>query len=719
MATASPQAGSSHPPTFSRPRAITDDDDESVMIAVRALDDMRSRPVTSGTHFPPYQLNTSTQPTPALSIASTATSPSISSHHFLSDDVTSPGLVSRVSGLPLVNTALRAYEQSKASSRMVKYGAEMMESSVKSISRPVIDRLPVNQLDEFACRQLDRLGRYGKSGQDEESPHRRSTSTERGRSSWDQGSHMHTRDQSLASTTSSREPSLTRSDDERGSTVEDQVQQQQQDVAARSRWQALLLEAGGIGAAVSEESMRRLKYCLQWLQYATEHIDAQILVLRNFMASLSQRGDDPEEQLVTASHLQTLTDIKRDVVNTIRQVVDVVSKYAGGALPEPARARVRQFILHLPQRWASNQTHSRNPSLDIEAQLLPQSPQSPQSTPSAEQQSSRRQSTSDTTAPPLLPSGEPGEGGILPPMAVLPPPEQVRAGVARPTARAATQAAQKILTLATESLDMMRSVTGVFKESLDRAEGWIERLRIVGIQRQQQQQQQNQHQYREHRRVDSVSDTENPPTPSTGGYSSSALRSSGADSGGFTTSPSPPMTGDSNAPWPYNAPSPAGQTAMTLGALSLSSAYAAAGVGTGYGSGKRRRGDEDGIPVAVVGVDEDEDDDEDQDSVRRGGDDADREVGGDEKRRSGGVWRGRYRSVSPPHTHTISPQMSPASPPPPAAPAQMSPRRNLKRGRDTREDREEEEERKGISAIRGTVGDERKRRASGMDVDDD
>jgi hypothetical protein len=35
----------------------------------------------------------------------------------------------------------------------------MMESSVRSISRPVIDRLPVNvnQLDEFACRQLDRV----------------------------------------------------------------------------------------------------------------------------------------------------------------------------------------------------------------------------------------------------------------------------------------------------------------------------------------------------------------------------------------------------------------------------------------------------------------------------------------------------------------------------------------------------------------------------------
>lgn len=37
-------------------------------------------------------------------------------------------------------------------------------------------------------------------------------------------------------------------------------------VAQRSRWQAMLLEAGGLSAALSEENMRRLKYCLQWLQ---------------------------------------------------------------------------------------------------------------------------------------------------------------------------------------------------------------------------------------------------------------------------------------------------------------------------------------------------------------------------------------------------------------------------------------------------------------------
>ncbi|KAF8159978.1 hypothetical protein B0H34DRAFT_705656 [Crassisporium funariophilum] len=44
-------------------------------------------------------------------------------------------------------------------------------------------------------------------------------------------------------------------------------------------------------------------------------------------------------------------------------------------------------------------------------------------------------------------------------------------------------AAQRILALATESLDMMRGVMGVVGDSLDRADAWVGRLRTVGIQR--------------------------------------------------------------------------------------------------------------------------------------------------------------------------------------------------------------------------------------------
>lgn len=44
------------------------------------------------------------------------------------------------------------------------------------------------------------------------------------------------------------------------------LSQPPQEVVQRSRWQTILLEAGGISAAYSEDNMRRLKYCLQWLQ---------------------------------------------------------------------------------------------------------------------------------------------------------------------------------------------------------------------------------------------------------------------------------------------------------------------------------------------------------------------------------------------------------------------------------------------------------------------
>ena len=144
--------------------------------------------------------------------------------------------------------------------------------------------------------------------------------------------------------------------------------------------------------------------------------------------------------------LNILAQVKKELVDTIRQVVDVVSKYAGSALPEQARTSVRSFILMLPERWA----------------LAARSEDAP------------------------------------------PAPYRTNQGM---SGSAAMMAATRVLTLATESLDMMRSVTAVFKESLDRAEAWVDRLvffffkkfdhpalsplyrlQQLGLQRQQQQQ---------------------------------------------------------------------------------------------------------------------------------------------------------------------------------------------------------------------------------------
>lgn len=406
--------------------------------------------------------------------------------------MTSPDFVARVSNFPLFNTALRAYEHGKASSRVVKYGAEMMESSVKTISRPVIDRLPVdvNQLDEFACRQLDKLGKYRRpSSADLDRMQIDEASREgiigEGQTSLDYFSSRQAHEGTDPQSSSSPSPHPPASNDNKTPVLQNQIAeppdfQGQQAVVQRSRWQAVLLEAGGISAAVSEESMRRLKYCLQWLQYATLHIDAQILILRDFIESL--HPSDPSsgtDTLISPTHMRTLTDVRRDIVQTIRQVVDIVSKYAGSALPEPARSRVRGFILHLPQRWASA-------SVNPVSGMADGAPGASSAVGAAAGSAGSGRRARTTRHHKERSAGGPDRSQACTPVSsrASSPLASTRVGL-RPTTSAATQAAQRVLALATESLDMMRGVTGVVKDSLDRADAWVERLRVVGLQRQQ------------------------------------------------------------------------------------------------------------------------------------------------------------------------------------------------------------------------------------------
>lgn len=44
----------------------------------------------------------------------------------------------------------------------------------------------------------------------------------------------------------------------------------QRQLVGRSTWQTMLVEASGISAAVSDESMRKMRYCLQCLQVSNE-----------------------------------------------------------------------------------------------------------------------------------------------------------------------------------------------------------------------------------------------------------------------------------------------------------------------------------------------------------------------------------------------------------------------------------------------------------------
>ncbi|KAG6883799.1 hypothetical protein C0993_003670 [Termitomyces sp. T159_Od127] len=458
------------------------DQDEGVRIAVKALGDMRN-----SAHR--------TDRTSRL-------------------DINSP-FVSRMSHIPLVNSALRVYEQGKASSRVVKYGAEMVESSVKSISRPVIDRLPVNQLDEFACRQLDRFDRYRRPS--ESSNVTSSSQPTPGSSNHNESIPARSRDPDLPKVRLKSE-SLELDDDQNRrranesdeflrtkgkakswlqasspfvgpapappdltSSSSSQAPSEERQVAQRSRWQAVLSEAGGLSAALSDESLRRLKYCLQWLQYATAHIDAQILILRDFTASLRPLPSQTPapHPPISQAHMRTLNAVRRDIVHTVKQVVDVVSRYTGGALPEPARGRVRGFILGLPQRWA--QKAGVAGPLTREDDDRERERESVVAASGSGTGPVRRGNRRGRERGPGAGAGSAPSSRATSPMARHTRHQDENGEPV--SASTAIVAAQRILTLATESLDMMRGVTGVVKDSLDRADAWVGRFRTVGLQR--------------------------------------------------------------------------------------------------------------------------------------------------------------------------------------------------------------------------------------------
>ncbi|TPX59490.1 hypothetical protein SpCBS45565_g07723 [Spizellomyces sp. 'palustris'] len=356
----------------------------------------------------------------------------------------------RVSNIPLVNKSINqistAYEATKNASRVVKYSAESVETGVKTITKPVFDKLEpaLAPLDRFACTQLDKLERSFPSimgsnslppSQDMDDmsdgsreyrsrPRSLSTSSVSSISSVDllqpPNVPLLTRDgprspqvanmssPSSPSSVSIPGPPLTNAlvpptspggfrSEEGPVTTAPHI-----DRKPRSRWHQVVAGVGAnlSGLMLSDETMKGLKYCLQWLQYATNHIDRQIALLRDYLAraggavasylsgvATSSSASQPTPPLSPQANDMTVatsgTDIfaivasiKREVVETLRRVVDVIGRHAAAYLPGDARRSVRGFILGLPGRWASlTGGKSNNPAdpqqtADAEAQKV-------------------------------------------------------------------------------------------------------------------------------------------------------------------------------------------------------------------------------------------------------------------------------------------------------------------------------------------------------------
>lgn len=147
---------------------------------------------------------------------------------------------------------------------------------------------------------------------------------------------------------------------------------------------------------------------------ATSNLDTSISTLQSLLSRAQRAGDEENQTSSSRSAIGARIErVKQEIVDTLRKAVDVVSRHAGSALPDPARHTVKIYILSLPARWAAASTSSQS----------------------------------------------------------SPRPDSSTNGMTREE-----ETGWKVLTLANESLEMLRGVMNVVGDTLQSAEDWAGRL---------------------------------------------------------------------------------------------------------------------------------------------------------------------------------------------------------------------------------------------------
>lgn len=125
-------------------------------------------------------------------------------------------------------------------------------------------------------------------------------------------------------------------------------------------WQSrLVISTSGLGVAMSQESLNSLQYCLTWLRWANGRLGKSIVALQGALKEWdAARSEGRSDSSILSQRIQA---VKADVLNTLKQVVDIVSKYAGGALPDNARLLVRRHLTSLPHRFQVASTSHPHP----------------------------------------------------------------------------------------------------------------------------------------------------------------------------------------------------------------------------------------------------------------------------------------------------------------------------------------------------------------------
>ncbi|KAL8772807.1 MAG: hypothetical protein Q9209_002152 [Squamulea sp. 1 TL-2023] len=345
-----------------------------------------------------------------------------------------------------INAPLSAYTCSKSFSPRFKYGAELVERHVGS---PVVSTVRTagkfTGLENGVRWFLDGDRRGGPS----RAPKRRRTSHQADGvlDDVEQGPHDEVSVSTLDYTGPypglyhDRPPPY---DDERSPTYERHDSSvhssHSTNSSSNTTWRTrLVMSTSGLGVAMSEESLRNLKYCLSWLRWGNNYLNKAIRDLQGIITEYNAKDEEASEPAVTrpqgeqqapdspqgkTSISGRMHSLKSDILTTMSRLCHVVSQYTGGALPANARSLVHAHLTALPGRFT------------YVLRLKKQQSASP---------STQQDSPNDSR-------------------------------VGSPVPEPAVDSAHRVLILASEGLDMIAQITSIVHGTINSAEEWCEQL---------------------------------------------------------------------------------------------------------------------------------------------------------------------------------------------------------------------------------------------------
>ena len=156
--------------------------------------------------------------------------------------------------------------------------------------------------------------------------------------------------------------------------------------------------------------------------------------------------------------------VKMEVVGTVKKVYELISRFTGNALPEPARSQVRESLLNLPSNWFSRVNNSFF-GYDANGSVV-------------DPHITNGSSGNSTAGGPLTGTVPTDTNGENSPQTTLKFP---LSGPASPVEMGMTSIStnSKVLILAKESLNMVQNVMDVVDSTLGKAEEWVKQRQEV------------------------------------------------------------------------------------------------------------------------------------------------------------------------------------------------------------------------------------------------